>query len=74
MQWSHDLLTEPAQVLLRRLAVFHGGWTLEAARTVTGFSPLEPDQVPGLLAGLVDASMVQLEDAAGAGRYRLLDR
>ena len=73
VQWSHDLLAAPAQVLLRRLAVFAGGWTLEAARTVTGFGPLEPDQVPGLLAGLVDASMVQLEDAAGAGRYRLLE-
>ena len=73
VQWSHDLLTEPVQVLLRRLAVFAGGWTLEAAREVTGFTPLEPGQVPGLLAGLVDASMVQLEDATGAGRYRLLE-
>ena len=73
VQWSHDLLSAPAQVLLRRLSVFAGGWTLEAARTVTGFIPLEPDQVPGLLAGLVDASVVQLEEAAGAGRYRLLE-
>ena len=73
VQWSHDLLAGPAQVLLRRLAVFAGGWTLEAAREVAGFVPLEPDQVPGLLAGLVDASMVQLEDVAGAGRYRLLE-
>jgi predicted ATPase len=73
VQWSHDLLAGPAQVLLRRLAMFHGGWTLEAARTVTGFVPLEPDQIGDLLAGLVDASMVQLEDAAGAGRYRLLE-
>ena len=73
MQWSHDLLAAPAQALLRRLATFAGGWTLAAARTVTGFTPLEPGQVPGLLAGLVDASMVQLEDAAGAGRHRLLE-
>ena len=73
VQWSHDLLTVPAKVLLRRLAVFHGGWTLAAARTVTGFSPLEPGQLADLLAGLVDASMVQLEDAADAGRYRLLE-
>ena len=48
-------------------------WTLEAAREVTGFTPLEPGQVPGLLAGLVDASMVQLQEAAGAGRFRLLE-
>jgi predicted ATPase/DNA-binding CsgD family transcriptional regulator len=73
VQWSHDLLALPGQVLLRRLSVFAGGWTLQAARTVTGFVPLQPDQVGDLLAGLVDASMVQLEDAAGAGRYRLLE-
>jgi predicted ATPase/DNA-binding CsgD family transcriptional regulator len=73
VQWSHDLLTDRAQLLLRRLSVFAGGWTLDAARTVTGFSPLEPAQVGDVLAGLVDVSMVQLEDAAGAGRYRLLE-
>jgi predicted ATPase/DNA-binding CsgD family transcriptional regulator len=73
VQWSHDLLAPSGQVLLRRLSVFAGGWTLQAARTVTGFVPLEPDQVGDLLARLVDASMVQLEEAAGAGRYRLLE-
>jgi predicted ATPase len=67
VQWSHDLLAGPAQVLLRHLATFHGGWTLEAARTVTGFIPLKADQVEDLLAGLADASMVQLEDDLGAG-------
>jgi predicted ATPase/DNA-binding XRE family transcriptional regulator len=34
--WSHDLLSENERVLLRRLAVFAGGWTLEAAETVCG--------------------------------------
>jgi predicted ATPase/DNA-binding CsgD family transcriptional regulator len=34
IDWSHDLLTEPERVLLRRLAVFAGGWTLEAAEAV----------------------------------------
>ncbi|MBI5876454.1 MAG: tetratricopeptide repeat protein [Chloroflexi bacterium] len=34
VDWSHSLLTEPERVLLRRLAVFAGGWTLEAAETV----------------------------------------
>ncbi len=73
VQWSYDLLAGPERVLLRRLSVFAGGWTLAAAGTVTGFVPLGPDQVGDLLAGLVDASMVQLEEAAGAGRYRLLE-
>src|SRR5262249_51317252 len=34
MDWSWDLLTEPEQVLARRLSVFAGGWTLEAAEAV----------------------------------------
>jgi non-specific serine/threonine protein kinase len=34
LDWSHDLLPEPEQVLLRRLAVFAGGWTLEAAEAI----------------------------------------
>jgi predicted ATPase len=34
IEWSHDLLSEPERVLLRRLSVFAGGWTLEAAEAV----------------------------------------
>jgi non-specific serine/threonine protein kinase len=42
IDWSHALLTEPERVLFRRLAVFVGGWTLEAAEAVAG------DQGPGI--------------------------
>src|SRR5207248_9712466 len=34
VEWSHDLLSEPERVLFRRLSVFAGGWTLEAAEAV----------------------------------------
>jgi hypothetical protein len=34
IDWSYDLLSEPERALLRRLSVFAGGWTLEAAETV----------------------------------------
>ena len=51
----------------RRLAVFAGGWTLEAAEAVIGPEALE------LLARLVDKSLVQAEELDGATRYRLLE-
>lgn len=62
--WSHDLLAEPDREVLRRLAVFAGGFDLEAARAVAG----EAD-VLGALGRLVDASLVEAVD----GRYRLLE-
>jgi predicted ATPase/class 3 adenylate cyclase len=53
--WSHDLLDEQEQVLFRRLAVFRGGWTLEAAEEVTE-SDLDT------LGSLVDKSLVRQRD------------
>jgi non-specific serine/threonine protein kinase len=68
--WSWDLLPEQEQLLLRRLAVFAGGWTLAAAETVCG-SPL---QVLDLLTHLVNKSLVVLQRKPGvAARYRLLE-
>ena len=42
VDWSHDLLTEPEQVVFRRLAVFHGGWTLDAAEAVAAGPDMPP--------------------------------
>src|SRR5438477_10916097 len=39
IDWSYSLLSEPERVLLPRLAVFAGGWTLEAAEEVTKDDP-----------------------------------
>jgi non-specific serine/threonine protein kinase len=47
LDWSYELLSEPERVLLCRLAVFVGGWTLEAAEQVCGALPLLPDSLPG---------------------------
>ena len=78
IDWSYDLLTVAERVLFRRLSVFAGGWTLEAAEYVCGFNvgTLERLNVLDLLAHLVDKSLVTLElqaDDSGAVRYRLLE-
>jgi predicted ATPase/transcriptional regulator with XRE-family HTH domain len=74
IQWSYDLLSESERVLLQRLAVFSGGWTLEAAETVTCDETLIPrEKVLELLSQLVNKSLVvvgwQIESEA---RYTLL--
>jgi predicted ATPase/DNA-binding NarL/FixJ family response regulator len=77
IDWSHELLSAPEKVLLRRLSMF-AGWPLEMAERVC--SDLVPDddlaahEIFGLLAGLADKSLVMAEpDTAGRFRYRMLD-
>ena len=66
IEWSHDLLTEPEQALFRRLAVFAGGCTLEAAESVC-----QPG--PGGLDGLLDKSLLQRRDDAPEPRFWMLE-
>jgi tetratricopeptide (TPR) repeat protein len=69
--WSYDLLTEKERLLFRRLAVFVGGWTIEAAEAVCSGGDVDESEVLDLIADLVDKSLVMV--AAEGGRYRLLE-
>jgi predicted ATPase len=73
IDWSFQLLTEPEQQLLSRLAVFAGGCTLDAAETVCGGKGIDPDTIFDLLANLVARSLVVAEEHGLQTRYRLLD-
>lgn len=73
LEWSHDLLSEPEQVLLRRLSVFSGGFTLAAIEAVCGDAPLQRADLLDLLAKLVDKSLVVTEKTAAGTRYRQLE-
>ena len=73
VDWSHALLTEPERILFRRLAVFMGGFDLDAAQAVAGGGEVERYQVLDLLTLLVDKSLVVAENASGRTRYRLLE-
>jgi predicted ATPase/DNA-binding SARP family transcriptional activator len=73
LDWSYDLLTEREQALLRRLAVFAGGFTLEAAEAVCAGAGLEAGDVLDLLARLVAKSLVVAEQQGALARYRLLE-
>jgi predicted ATPase/class 3 adenylate cyclase/DNA-binding CsgD family transcriptional regulator len=73
VDWSHALLTEPERVLFRRLAVFMGGFHLEAAQSVAGAGEVQRYQVLDQLTLLVDKSLVLAENTTGPTRYRLLE-
>jgi predicted ATPase/class 3 adenylate cyclase/DNA-binding CsgD family transcriptional regulator len=73
VDWSHALLTEPERVLFRRLAVFLGGFDLEAGRFVCGGGDMERYQVLDELTLLVDKSLVVADDSTDRTRYRLLE-
>ncbi len=73
IEWSHGLLDEAEQAVFRRLAVFRGGWTLEAAEAVCGGEPVEDWEVVDVLLRLVDKSLVVMGEAGGAARYRFLE-
>jgi predicted ATPase/class 3 adenylate cyclase len=72
IDWSYSLLSEPEMTLFRRLAVFVGGWTLEAAEAVCGGAVNDVD-VLDLLTRLVDKSLVFTEDTGGETRYHRLE-
>jgi predicted ATPase/class 3 adenylate cyclase/DNA-binding CsgD family transcriptional regulator len=73
VDWSHALLTEPERVLFRRLAVFVGGFDIDAAQAVSGGGEVHRFQVLDQLTLLVDKSLVVAEDVGRGTRYRLLE-
>lgn len=73
MDWSHDLLDEEDQVVFRRLSVFSGGFTLDAARATCAGDSTGRDGVLVAMGRLVDKSLVVAEVGDGGRRYRLLE-
>jgi non-specific serine/threonine protein kinase len=73
IDWSYDLLTERDQAVLRRVAVFAGGWTLASAEQVCAGDGIDASDVIEQLTSLVDKSLVMTDEQAGATRYRMLE-
>jgi predicted ATPase/class 3 adenylate cyclase len=76
IDWSYSLLSEQEKILFRRLAVFVGGWTLEAAEAICANvmqNDILPEDVLDLLTRLMDKSLVFMEEASGEIRYHRLE-
>ncbi len=71
--WSHDLLDDAERALLRRLSVFAGGFTLDAAESVCADEIVDRYAVLDVLSRLVDKSLVQADVDRAEGRYGLLE-
>ncbi|HEV2252894.1 MAG TPA: LuxR C-terminal-related transcriptional regulator [Streptosporangiaceae bacterium] len=73
IEWSYELLAPAERVLFRRLSVF-SGWSLEMAEAVCADREIPAADVLGLIAALLDKSLVAPEPAVlGQARYRMLD-
>jgi predicted ATPase len=73
MDWSHELLGQKEQILFRRLCVFSGGFTLEAAEEVCAGGDIGEREILAWLSRLVDKSLVLAGEQGGEARYHLLE-
>ena len=74
VDWSYELLSAKERLLLNRVTVFAGGFTLEAAEGVCPNGDIAESEVLDLVSALVDKSLVVPEETEeGSGRYRLLE-
>jgi predicted ATPase len=73
LDWSFGLLTDLERLVLRRLAIFVGHFTLDAALEVITSAPLDRSTVFGSIDSLVAKSMVATQPLGATMRYRLLD-
>lgn len=73
VDWSWELLSEAERALLRRVTVFAGGVTVEAAERVCAGGPVQTSEVLDLLTALADKSLLIAEGDDEAPRYRMLE-
>ncbi|WP_106586294.1 ATP-binding protein [Murinocardiopsis flavida] len=73
VEWSHDLLSDDEQTLLRRLSVF-ATWSMRIAEEVCAFDTISREQILDLHASLLDKSLVTAgPEVGGRAHYHLLD-
>jgi len=69
LDWSYGLLDEPSRAVLRRVSVFPGPFAAREARWVAGWTPASAREVPSLLAGLAERSLLLATPSPSGTRY-----
>jgi predicted ATPase/class 3 adenylate cyclase len=73
VDWSYDTLSEAERALLRRISVFAGGFSLEAAEAACAFGVVTEADIVDLLGQLIDKSLLTMQPHRERARYRLLE-
>jgi predicted ATPase len=73
LDWGYELLTEPERLVLRRLAIFPGGFSLPAAREVVADEQIAASEVDDCVASLIAKSLVTADGRGPVPGYRLLE-
>ena len=73
IEWSYRLLSEKERLLLRRLAVFAGSFTLDSAEEVCSDGSIPREEILDLITGLYDKSLLQTDEEGQVARYRMLE-
>ena len=73
LDWSYELLSDSERLMLRRLAVFVGGFTLESARGVIASAEITPADIVESIVNLVPKSLLAVVTGGAIAQYRLLE-
>jgi len=73
IDWSYELLNEKEKLLLLRLSVFSGGWTMEAAEEICSDEIINTHEVIDLLTSLLDKSLIISKEVSESIRFNMLE-
>jgi len=73
IDWSYDLLSEKEKLLLQRLSVFNGGWTMDASEKICSDEIINEYEILDLLSNLADKSLIKIIESENNIRYTMLE-
>ncbi|HMS63879.1 MAG TPA: tetratricopeptide repeat protein, partial [Ignavibacteria bacterium] len=73
IDWSYDMLNPNEQLLLHRLSIFMGGWTLEASEEICSDETIDEYEILDLMESLLNKSLIYYNEVNGSGRYGILE-
>lgn len=73
IDWSYDMLNPNEQLMLQRLSIFMGGWTLESAEQICSDENIDEYEVLDMMNSLLDKSLIIYKETNGKGRYDILE-